>query len=69
MSAKARIDQRSRQGSEGLTTHRSFLYKKEAFWAKIWPMPMQKKTGMSDSSLWIIAIVLFAIAALTYFKK
>jgi LPXTG-motif cell wall-anchored protein len=30
---------------------------------------MAKKTGMSDSSLWIIAIVLVAIAALTYFRK
>jgi hypothetical protein len=30
---------------------------------------MQKKTGLSDSSLWIITIVLIAIAALTYFKR
>jgi LPXTG-motif cell wall-anchored protein len=30
---------------------------------------MAKKTGMSDSSLWVIAILLLAIAAWTYFKK
>jgi len=29
---------------------------------------MAKKTGMSDSSLWIIAVVLVAIAAWEYFK-
>jgi LPXTG-motif cell wall-anchored protein len=29
---------------------------------------MAKKTGMSSSSLWIIAIVLLALAAWTYFK-
>jgi LPXTG-motif cell wall-anchored protein len=30
---------------------------------------MAKKTGMSDSSLWIIALVLIAIAAWTFFKR
>jgi hypothetical protein len=30
---------------------------------------MAKKTGMSDSSLWVIALVLIAIAAWTFFKK
>jgi hypothetical protein len=30
--------------------------------------PMAKKTEMSDSSLWITAIVLLALAAWTYFK-
>ncbi|MFZ1007638.1 MAG: LPXTG cell wall anchor domain-containing protein [Candidatus Sulfotelmatobacter sp.] len=30
---------------------------------------MAKKTGMSDSSLWVIAIMLLAIAAWTFFKK
>jgi LPXTG-motif cell wall-anchored protein len=30
---------------------------------------MAKKTGMSDSSLWIIAVVLIAIAAWTFFKR
>ncbi|MGD0987756.1 MAG: LPXTG cell wall anchor domain-containing protein [Candidatus Sulfotelmatobacter sp.] len=30
---------------------------------------MAKKTGMSDSSLWITAVVLLAIAAWTYFKR
>jgi hypothetical protein len=29
---------------------------------------MAKRTGMSDSSLWIIAIALLALAAWTYFK-
>jgi hypothetical protein len=29
---------------------------------------MAKKTGMSDSSLWIIAVLLLAVAAYTYFK-
>jgi hypothetical protein len=29
---------------------------------------MAKKTSMSDSSLWIIAIILVVIAAWTYFK-
>jgi LPXTG-motif cell wall-anchored protein len=30
---------------------------------------MAKKTGISDSSLWVIAILLLALAAWTYFKK
>lgn len=30
---------------------------------------MSKKTGFSDSTLWIGTIVLLVIAALTYFKK
>jgi LPXTG-motif cell wall-anchored protein len=30
---------------------------------------MAKKTGMSDSSLWIVALALLALAAWTYFKK
>jgi LPXTG-motif cell wall-anchored protein len=30
---------------------------------------MAKKTGMSDSSLWIAMIVLLAIAAWMYFKR
>jgi hypothetical protein len=30
---------------------------------------MAKKTGMSDSVLWIITILLLAVAAWTYFKK
>jgi LPXTG-motif cell wall-anchored protein len=30
---------------------------------------MAKKTGMSDSLLWIITILLLALAAWTYFKK
>jgi hypothetical protein len=30
---------------------------------------MAKKTGISDSSLWITAVVLLAIAAWTYFKR
>ncbi|HXC42861.1 MAG TPA: LPXTG cell wall anchor domain-containing protein [Candidatus Dormibacteraeota bacterium] len=30
---------------------------------------MAKKTGMSNSSLWVIAIMLLAIAAWTFFKK
>jgi hypothetical protein len=30
---------------------------------------MAKKTGFSDSTLWIGTIVLLAIAALTYFKR
>jgi hypothetical protein len=29
---------------------------------------MAKKTGMSDSSLWIVAIVLVAVAVWMYFK-
>jgi hypothetical protein len=29
---------------------------------------MAKKTGMSDSSLWIVAIVLLAVAVWMYFK-
>jgi hypothetical protein len=29
---------------------------------------MAKKTGMSDSSLWIFAVVLIALAAWMYFK-
>jgi hypothetical protein len=30
---------------------------------------MAKKTEMSDSSLWIIAIVLFVLTAWMYFKR
>ncbi|HXY03238.1 MAG TPA: LPXTG cell wall anchor domain-containing protein [Terriglobales bacterium] len=30
---------------------------------------MAKKTGMSDSSLWVLAIILLLVAAWTYFKK
>jgi hypothetical protein len=30
---------------------------------------MAKKTEMSGSSLWVIALVLLAIAAWTFFKK
>ncbi|HXZ33994.1 MAG TPA: LPXTG cell wall anchor domain-containing protein [Terriglobales bacterium] len=30
---------------------------------------MAKKTGMSDSALWIVALVLLLLAAWTYFKK
>jgi hypothetical protein len=30
---------------------------------------MAKKTGMSDSSLWILAVVLIAVAAWMYFKE
>jgi hypothetical protein len=30
---------------------------------------MAKKTGMSDWTLWIITIVLLAIAAFTYLRK
>jgi hypothetical protein len=30
--------------------------------------PMAKKTGMSNSSLWIITILLVALAAWTYMK-
>jgi LPXTG-motif cell wall-anchored protein len=30
---------------------------------------MAKKTGMSDSSLWLFAIVLVAMAAWMYFKR
>ena len=30
---------------------------------------MAKKTGMSDSSLWVIAIVLFVMSAWMYFKR
>jgi len=30
---------------------------------------MAKKTAMSDSSLWITAVVLLALAAWTFFKK
>ena len=29
---------------------------------------MAKKTGMSDSSLWIVAVVLLAVAVWMYFK-
>jgi len=29
---------------------------------------MAKKTGMSDSSLWVLAVVLIAVAAWMYFK-
>jgi len=30
---------------------------------------MAKKTGMSDSSLWIFAVVLIALAVWVYFRK
>jgi|AmaraimetFIIA100_FD_contig_31_33307852_length_256_multi_3_in_0_out_0_1 LPXTG-motif cell wall-anchored protein len=30
---------------------------------------MAKKTGMSDSSLWILTIVLLAVAAFMYFRR
>jgi LPXTG-motif cell wall-anchored protein len=30
---------------------------------------MAKKTGMSDSSLWIVAIVLLALTAWMFFKR
>ena len=30
---------------------------------------MAKKTGMSDTSLWVLALVLILVAAWTYFKK
>lgn len=30
---------------------------------------MAKKTGMSDWSLWIITLILLAVAAWTYFKR
>jgi LPXTG-motif cell wall-anchored protein len=30
---------------------------------------MAKKTGMSDSTLWMAMIVLLALAAWTYFKR
>ncbi|MGO8984485.1 MAG: LPXTG cell wall anchor domain-containing protein [Terriglobales bacterium] len=30
---------------------------------------MAKKTGMSDSSLWIVTILLLALTAWMYFKK
>jgi len=30
---------------------------------------MAKKTGISDSSLWIIALALLALAAWTYLKR
>jgi LPXTG-motif cell wall-anchored protein len=30
---------------------------------------MAKKTGMSDSSLWIVAIVLLVLTAWMYFKR
>jgi LPXTG-motif cell wall-anchored protein len=29
---------------------------------------MAKKTGMSDSSLWILAVILLVLAAYLYFK-
>ena len=29
---------------------------------------MAKKTGMTDSSLWIVAVVLLAVAVYMYFK-
>jgi hypothetical protein len=29
---------------------------------------MAKKTGMSDSSLWIVAVLLLAVAVWMYFK-
>jgi hypothetical protein len=31
--------------------------------------PMAKKTGMSDSSLWIVTVVLLALTAWMYFKR
>jgi LPXTG-motif cell wall-anchored protein len=31
--------------------------------------PMAKKTGMSDSSLWIFTVALLALSAWMYFKK
>jgi len=30
---------------------------------------MAKKTGMSDSSLWLIAVVLVVLSAWMYFKR
>jgi LPXTG-motif cell wall-anchored protein len=30
---------------------------------------MAKKTGMSDSSLWLVAVVLLAVAAWMFFKR
>jgi LPXTG-motif cell wall-anchored protein len=30
---------------------------------------MAKKTGMSDSYLWVLAVILVLLAAWTYFKK
>jgi len=30
---------------------------------------MAKKTGMSDSSLWIVTVVLLVIAAYMYFRR
>jgi hypothetical protein len=30
---------------------------------------MAKKTGMSDSSLWILTVVLLAVAVFMYFRK
>jgi LPXTG-motif cell wall-anchored protein len=30
---------------------------------------MAKKTGMSDSSLWILTIVLLAVAVFMYFRR
>ena len=30
---------------------------------------MAKKTGMSDSSLWILTIVLLAVAGFMYFRR
>jgi len=30
---------------------------------------MAKKTGMSSSTLWIITVLLIALAAWTYFKR
>lgn len=30
---------------------------------------MAKKTGMSDSSLWILTVVLLAVAVFMYFRR
>lgn len=45
---------------------RKFLVRTSEFGFNI--SRMGKKTSMSDSSLWIIAIILVVIAAWTYFK-
>ena len=44
-----------------------FTCRGQGFWAR--KLGMAKKTGMSDSSLWIIAIVLVLVAAWTFFKR
>jgi hypothetical protein len=44
-----------------------FFLNTDAIWGK--ELAMAKKTGMSDSSLWIIAVVLVAIAAFTYLRR